>query len=485
MTVSDGVAPAVPAPPTGKSNRSAAGGARAAPQSAHLSYLHTLVTGTSQAHHGPRGRVREGRSTDERRRHRPAVRETPATRRQPAAADRRRDDVLRRAQRRHPHLPARPRPPTRRAPGASSTIWSIPGRTNGSDGEGRHEHRSLRSPPPTATGCRSAAAASTATLHELAPDVVLLHDPFWTPRGQPRRARLRRGGDRRAPLLRVAARRRPAGSRCRLRPRAAALVSPRLRSTSTPSCRSSTPRSTSRGRRGRGWGPSSATPRRPSESCARWSSPPTAHGYREHYNPLGGRGLAARGVRVCHAARSIFSQNAGAMAAKPSAAARIMSRELANDARRGPGRRMTTTRSPLSTSAPTPGGWWSSPTGPDRLVVEATDELYETVRIGAGLAASGRLSDEAMARGMETLAVFARFCRANRLAPRDVHVVATSAIRDAANGEQFLADAQRATGLRSRRCRRRTRRASATSPRSTHDADRRCRARHRRRQPCS
>ncbi|MGO9882816.1 MAG: Ppx/GppA phosphatase family protein, partial [Solirubrobacteraceae bacterium] len=78
-----------------------------------------------------------------------------------------------------------------------------------------------------------------------------------------------------------------------------------------------------------------------------------------------------------------------------------------------------------------PGGWW-----------KLTDELYETVRIGAGLGASGRLSDEAIARGHETLGVFARFCRANQLDPDDVHVVATSAIRDAANGEQFLADAQ-------------------------------------------
>ena len=75
-----------------------------------------------------------------------------------------------------------------------------------------------------------------------------------------------------------------------------------------------------------------------------------------------------------------------------------------------------------------PGAWW-----------KLTDELYETVRIGAGLSASGRLSDEAMARGLETLSVFGRFCRANGLGGDDVHVVATSAIRDAANGEQFLA----------------------------------------------
>ena len=43
--------------------------------------------------------------------------------------------------------------------------------------------------------------------------------------------------------------------------------------------------------------------------------------------------------------------------------------------------------------------------------------------------------------------MFERFCRANRIAPDDVHVVATSAIREAANGEQFLEQAQAATGL--------------------------------------
>jgi exopolyphosphatase/guanosine-5'-triphosphate,3'-diphosphate pyrophosphatase len=87
-------------------------------------------------------------------------------------------------------------------------------------------------------------------------------------------------------------------------------------------------------------------------------------------------------------------------------------------------------------AAPDQPPWW-----------KLTDELYETVRIGAGLAASGRLSYEAIGRGLETLGVFARFCRANHLPPEDVHVVATSAIRDATNGAQFLADAESATGL--------------------------------------
>ena len=92
-------------------------------------------------------------------------------------------------------------------------------------------------------------------------------------------------------------------------------------------------------------------------------------------------------------------------------------------------------RSPLSTSAPTRGAWWCSRYEPGSWW-KRTDELYETVRIGAGLAASGKLSDEAIGRGLETLGVFARFCRANHLDAEDVHVVATSAIRDATNGER-------------------------------------------------
>ena len=82
------------------------------------------------------------------------------------------------------------------------------------------------------------------------------------------------------------------------------------------------------------------------------------------------------------------------------------------------------------------GSWWKH-----------LDELYETVRIGAGLGATGALSDEGIERGLETLAVFERFCRAGGLEPADIHPIATSAIRDAANREAFLARAREQTGL--------------------------------------
>lgn len=80
-------------------------------------------------------------------------------------------------------------------------------------------------------------------------------------------------------------------------------------------------------------------------------------------------------------------------------------------------------------------GWW-----------KRTDELYEDVRIGAGIEASGALTEPAMTRGLETLGVFERFCRANHLVGDDVHVFATSAIRDATNREQFVQRIQAATG---------------------------------------
>jgi len=83
-----------------------------------------------------------------------------------------------------------------------------------------------------------------------------------------------------------------------------------------------------------------------------------------------------------------------------------------------------------------PNQWW-----------KRTDELYEPVRISAGQTASGRLTDAAMTRGLETLLVFGRFCVANGLAPDQVHAVATSAIREATNREEFLAQAQAESGI--------------------------------------
>jgi exopolyphosphatase / guanosine-5'-triphosphate,3'-diphosphate pyrophosphatase len=76
-----------------------------------------------------------------------------------------------------------------------------------------------------------------------------------------------------------------------------------------------------------------------------------------------------------------------------------------------------------------------------------TDEIYEPVRIGEGLAATGRLGEEPMERALATLDVFAHFCHAAGLQADAIDAVATSAIRDAENAESFLTRARERTSL--------------------------------------
>ncbi len=71
-----------------------------------------------------------------------------------------------------------------------------------------------------------------------------------------------------------------------------------------------------------------------------------------------------------------------------------------------------------------------------------TDEIYEPVRIGEGMAGTDRLGEKPMQRALVTLDVFAHFCRAGGLGAHEVDAVATSAIRDAANSQDFLARAR-------------------------------------------
>jgi exopolyphosphatase/guanosine-5'-triphosphate,3'-diphosphate pyrophosphatase len=81
-------------------------------------------------------------------------------------------------------------------------------------------------------------------------------------------------------------------------------------------------------------------------------------------------------------------------------------------------------------------GWW-----------KRTDELSEMVRLGGDLGPGGELSPQRMAHALETLRVFAAFCATNGIHSDQIDAVATSAIRDAPDGEAFVARARRATGL--------------------------------------
>jgi exopolyphosphatase/guanosine-5'-triphosphate,3'-diphosphate pyrophosphatase len=74
------------------------------------------------------------------------------------------------------------------------------------------------------------------------------------------------------------------------------------------------------------------------------------------------------------------------------------------------------------------------------------DEIYEPVRISAGMAASGgELQPEPMERALGAIDVFAHFCRAAGV--DEVRAVATSAIREASNRDAFLARARERSGL--------------------------------------
>lgn len=78
---------------------------------------------------------------------------------------------------------------------------------------------------------------------------------------------------------------------------------------------------------------------------------------------------------------------------------------------------------------------------------EREQELSAAVRIGEGLAASGQLSAAAMARALDTLDQFAAACARAKLEPGQIDAVATSAVRDAVNGSQFLELVRERTGL--------------------------------------
>jgi exopolyphosphatase/guanosine-5'-triphosphate,3'-diphosphate pyrophosphatase len=81
--------------------------------------------------------------------------------------------------------------------------------------------------------------------------------------------------------------------------------------------------------------------------------------------------------------------------------------------------------------------WWS-----------LIDEIREAVRIGAGMGEDGVLQPERVDRALHTAAVFSAFCRATGV--QEVVPVATSAIRDARNGDVLLEEIRRNTGLEAR-----------------------------------
>jgi exopolyphosphatase/guanosine-5'-triphosphate,3'-diphosphate pyrophosphatase len=76
-----------------------------------------------------------------------------------------------------------------------------------------------------------------------------------------------------------------------------------------------------------------------------------------------------------------------------------------------------------------------------------SDEIYDAVRIGAGLVQNGALASERIERALEVMKVYAHFCLASGIPTKAVTAVATSAIRDASNGAEFVARVRQVTEL--------------------------------------
>lgn len=77
------------------------------------------------------------------------------------------------------------------------------------------------------------------------------------------------------------------------------------------------------------------------------------------------------------------------------------------------------------------GQWW-----------RRSDQLLETVRIGEGLDSTGELSHDGMERGLRAVGLFDHARRAFGIDVADTICVATSAIRDARNADEFISRAE-------------------------------------------
>ncbi len=73
------------------------------------------------------------------------------------------------------------------------------------------------------------------------------------------------------------------------------------------------------------------------------------------------------------------------------------------------------------------------------------DQLRDVVRLSQGMGEDGRLREDAMQRALDTLDSFRRYCDASRI--EEIVATATSAVRDAVNGPEFLARVRRETGI--------------------------------------
>jgi exopolyphosphatase / guanosine-5'-triphosphate,3'-diphosphate pyrophosphatase len=76
---------------------------------------------------------------------------------------------------------------------------------------------------------------------------------------------------------------------------------------------------------------------------------------------------------------------------------------------------------------------------------QITDEVRESVRLVQGLSATGMMRAQPMDHAVETMRLYAAFCKASGIT--NIHAVATSAVREAKNREPFLERIKRESGI--------------------------------------
>lgn len=74
-----------------------------------------------------------------------------------------------------------------------------------------------------------------------------------------------------------------------------------------------------------------------------------------------------------------------------------------------------------------------------------TDQVSETLRIGENMFGSGLLQPEPVRRALQLLKMYAGLCAANQI--QDIIATATSAVRDARNGAEFVERVKKETGV--------------------------------------
>ncbi len=76
---------------------------------------------------------------------------------------------------------------------------------------------------------------------------------------------------------------------------------------------------------------------------------------------------------------------------------------------------------------------------------QLTDEVHESVRLVQGLSKTGLMRPAPMDHAVETMQLYAGFCKASEIS--DIAAVATSAVREAKNRDEFLERIKRDSGI--------------------------------------